>query len=83
MIITQPGETAEGDSGVYDLAAGKMVLIGNVVLTQRQERGQGRPRWTWTCNTGVSMVTASRPAEGGSRAQRVRALFVPEPEAGA
>ena len=34
VIITQPGETAEGDSGVYDLAAGKMVLIGNVVLTQ-------------------------------------------------
>ena len=80
VIITQPGETAEGDSGVYDLAAGKMVLIGNVVLTQGKSVVKG-DRLDVDRNTGVSVVTANTPATGGAtRAQRVRALFVPEPE---
>ncbi len=80
VIIIQPGETAEGDSGVYDLAAGKMVLIGNVVLTQGKSVVKG-DRLDVDRNTGVSVVTASTAtADGGGRPQRVRALFVPEPE---
>ena len=79
VIITQPGETAEGDSGIYDLAAAKMVLIGNVVLTQGKSVVKG-DRLDVDRNTGVSVVPANTPATGGAtRAQRVRALFVPEP----
>jgi lipopolysaccharide export system protein LptA len=80
VIITQPGETAEGDSGVYDLVAGKMVLIGNVVLTQGKSVVKG-DRLDVDRNTGVSVVTADKAvASGAKREQRVRALFVPEPE---
>jgi lipopolysaccharide export system protein LptA len=80
VIITQPGETAEGDSGVYDLVAGKMVLIGNVVLTQGKSVIKG-DRLDVDRNTGVSVVTADKAvASGAKREQRVRALFVPEPE---
>lgn len=79
VIITQPGETAEGNSGVYDLAAGKMVLIGDVVLTQGKSVVKG-DRLDVDRNTGVSVVTAEKPADVGVRGkQRVRALFVPEP----
>ena len=57
-----------------------MVLIGNVVLTQGENVVKG-DRLDVDRNTGVSVVTASTPAAGGAtRAQRVRALFVPEPE---
>jgi lipopolysaccharide export system protein LptA len=79
VIVTKPGETAEGDSGVYDLAAGTMVLIGNVVLTQGKSVVKG-DRLDVDNNTGVSVVTASQPQAGSPRTQRVRALFVPEPE---
>lgn len=80
VIITQPGETAEGDSGVYDLVGGKMVLIGNVVLTQGKSVVKG-DRLDVDRNTGVSVVTATTPgAAGAASKQRVRALFVPEPK---
>ncbi len=79
VLITQPGETAEGNSGVYDLVAGKMVLIGDVVLTQGKSVVKG-DRLDVDRNTGVSVVTANKPGDGGAnRHQRVRALFVPEP----
>ena len=53
VIITQPGETAEGNTGVYDLAAGKMVLIGDVVLTRGKNVVKG-DRLDVDRNTGVS-----------------------------
>ena len=79
VIVTKPGETAEGDSGVYDLVAGTMVLLGNVVLTQGKSVVKG-DRLDVDNNTGVSVVTANQPQAGAPRTQRVRALFVPEPE---
>ena len=80
VIIIQPGETAEGDSGVYDLVTGKMVLIGNVVLTQGKSVVKG-DRLDSDRNTGVSVVSVNKPAEGSAKPARVRALFVPEPAA--
>jgi lipopolysaccharide export system protein LptA len=81
VIITQPGETAEGRSGIYDVVGGKMVLVGDVVLTRGQSVVKG-DRLDVDRNTGVSVVTASRVPDGGvggGAGQRVRALFVPEP----
>jgi lipopolysaccharide export system protein LptA len=79
VIITRPGETAEGDTGVYDLVSGKMVLIGNVVLTQGKSVVKG-DRLDVDNNTGVSVVSVNQPEPGAKGRQRVRALFVPEPE---
>lgn len=74
VVLKQPGETAEGDAGVYDPIAGTMVLEGNVVLTRGENVVRGT-RLDSNLNSGVSVVTA---APGADRKQRVRALFVPE-----
>lgn len=71
VLLTQPGETAEGDAGVYDPIAGTLVLRGNVVLTRGQNVIRGA-RLDSNLESGVSVVTAA----GGDR--RVRALFVPD-----
>lgn len=79
VVITQPGETATGNSGIYDVVGGKMVLLGDVVLTRNQNVVRG-DRLDVDRNTGVSVVTANKPQTGSAgRDQRVRALFVPEP----
>ena len=78
VIITQPGETAEGNSGVYDVVGGKMVLLGDVVLTRGKSVVRG-DRLDVDRNTGVSVVTSSKPDSSAPRGERVRALFVPEP----
>lgn len=74
VVLRQPGETAEGDAGVYDPIAETMVLEGNVVLTRGENVVRGT-RLDSNLASGVSVVTA---APGASRGQRVRALFVPE-----
>ncbi|MFL5333878.1 MAG: LptA/OstA family protein [Geminicoccaceae bacterium] len=80
VVITQPGETATGNSGTYDVVGGKMVLLGDVVLTRNKNVVRG-DRLDVDRNTGVSVVTTNKAqtASGGGRDQRVRALFVPEP----
>ena len=79
VLIIQPGETAEGKTGSYDLAAGKMVLIGDVVLTRGKNVVKG-DRLDVDRNTGVSVVTVDKGSGKPSQTQRVRALFVPEPK---
>ena len=79
VLIIQPGETAEGKTGSYDLAAGKMVLLGDVVLTRGKNVVKG-DRLDVDRNTGVSVVTVDKGAGTPGRSQRVRALFVPEPK---
>ena len=77
VVITQPGETASGRSGVYDVLSRKMMLEGDVVLTRGQNVVRG-DRLDVDLATDVSTVS-SAPAPGGERDQgRVRALFVPE-----
>lgn len=72
VLLTQPGETAEGDAGVYDPIAGTLILRGNVVLTRGQNVIRGA-RLDSNLDSGVSVVTAA-----GGRDRRVRALFVPD-----
>lgn len=74
VLLTRPGETAEGNAGAYDPSAGTLVLEGDVVLTRGRNVVRG-DRLDSNLNTGVSVVTAARTGEGS---QRVRALFVPE-----
>ena len=70
MVLTQPGETAQGDRGVYDPVSGKLVLEGEVILTRGQNVVRGT-RLDSDLNTHVSVVSAPS-------GKRVRALFVQE-----
>src|SRR5690606_17768135 len=79
VIVTQPGETAEGDKGNYDLTAGKMVLTGNVRLTRGKNVVRG-DRLDVDRNPGVSVVSVSQATGAAGKQVRVRALFVPEPQ---
>jgi lipopolysaccharide export system ATP-binding protein len=58
VLLTRPGETAEGDAGVYDPIKRTLVLEGNVVLTRAQNVIRGT-RLDSNLETGVSVVTAA------------------------
>jgi lipopolysaccharide export system protein LptA len=72
--LSNPTDTAEGDRGVYDVAAQTVRLDGNVVLTSGDNVVRGS-RLDMDLRTNVSTVRSV--AEGGQQ-QRVRALFVPK-----
>jgi lipopolysaccharide export system protein LptA len=74
--IFNPTDTAEGDSGVYDVPAQTMQLTGNVVLTRAGNVIKGETL-DMDLRTNVSTVRGSATA-AGKREQRVRALFSPE-----
>ncbi len=69
VILTSPEETAEAEEGVYDVAAGRIVLTGEVVLTRRDNVVRGR-----RLVVDLRRRTATVEGDGG----RVRALFRPE-----
>lgn len=70
VLITTPSEIAQGNKGVYDVAAQKARLDGNVRITRGQNQLNGS-RAEVNMATGVSRLLA-----GGG--QRVRALIVPK-----
>ena len=57
VVLTQPGEIAQGDSGVYDPIADTLVLENNVVLTRGENVVRGS-RLDSNLATGVSVVSA-------------------------
>jgi lipopolysaccharide export system protein LptA len=77
VVITQPGETASGRSGVYDVATRKMMLEGDVVLTRGQNVVRG-DRLDVDLETSVSTVSSAQAPGGQRDRERVRALFAPE-----
>jgi lipopolysaccharide export system protein LptA len=83
VFITSPQETAEGESGVYDVVGDLLTLDGSVVLTRGENVIRGQ-QLEIDLASGRSRVTAATPSsEGGGPRDRVRALFTPEdaPEA--
>ena len=72
VVISSPGETAQGESGVYDVEQGRIDLAGGVVLHQGNNVVEGESL-TMNLETGVSRVSGA----GGTR---VHGLFVPEEE---
>lgn len=79
VVITKPGETAQGDAGTYDLATRKLMLQGNVVLTRGDNVVRG-DRLDSDLATGVSTVSVTQTSNAaGKSEQRVRALFTPTP----
>ncbi|GBD42054.1 Lipopolysaccharide export system protein LptA [bacterium HR39] len=67
--VSSPTETASGDTAVYDLEAGTVVMEGNVVLTRGDNVVQGE-RLVVDLRARTAQVEATR--------ERVRALFRPE-----
>lgn len=73
--ISNPKETAKGDSGVYDLPSQKMTLTGNVVLTSGDNVVKGSSL-DMDLATNISTVYSDEKS-ADRREQRVRALFIP------
>ena len=72
VVVTSPGETAQGQSGVYNVEEGRIDLAGGVVLNQGNNIVEGETL-TMNLETGVSRVS-------GAGSTRVHGLFVPEEE---
>ena len=77
VVVTSPRETAEGETGVYDVADALVTLEGSVILTREDNVIRG-DRLELDLETGVSRVIAA-PGTGESADpnRRVRAVFVP------
>lgn len=69
VTVTQKDQTATGDNAVFDQDAKRIVLTGNVVLSQCQNVTRGQ-RLVYDMNTGRANMD---PVAGG----RVSAMFVP------
>jgi lipopolysaccharide export system protein LptA len=69
VTVVQKDQVATGDSAVFDQAAKRIVLTGNVVLSQCQNVTRGS-RLVYDMNTGRANMD---PVAGG----RVSAMFVP------
>ena len=72
VVITSPGETAQGQRGVYNVEQGRIDLAGGVILHQGNNIVEGEAL-TMNLETGVSRVS-------GAGSARVHGLFVPEEE---
>lgn len=72
VLVTQKDQTATGESGIFDMQANTVTLIGNVVISQGQNVVKG-DRLTVDLTSGVSRVEC-----GKSQGQcRVQALLQP------
>ena len=72
VFFSSPGQTAQGDTGVYDVDKSIIVLNGNVVLTREENVIRGN-RMVLNLATGRSKVEGAAGQKGG----RVKGLFVP------
>lgn len=78
VFLSSPRETAQGEAGVYDVAANELTMEGGVVLTRDDNVIRGE-RLEVDLVSGRSRMFAAVPStEGGTAPQRVRALFTPE-----
>jgi lipopolysaccharide export system protein LptA len=73
VTVTQKDQTATGDTGLFDMRANTVTLVGNVVFTQGKNVMRG-DRLVVNLTTGVSRVDA-----GKSQGQ-VRVLIQREPQ---
>jgi lipopolysaccharide export system protein LptA len=80
VFITSPEETAQGESGVYDVDGALLSLEGSVVLTRDENVVRGE-RLDIDLASGRSQMFAAVPSTaGGTANQRVKAVFVPPTE---
>ncbi len=74
VFLSSPRETAQGDTGTYDVLNKQINLQGNVVLTQGQSVLKGQKMV-------LDLVSGRSKIEGtgtGNSSGRVRGIFVPQ-----
>lgn len=69
VFLCNESQTAQGETGAYDIATGKIIMQGNVVLTQSGNAIAG-PKLEIDLNTGVGRVI-------GTPGNPIRSFFVP------
>jgi len=72
VFFSSPGQTARGDTGVYDVDKSLITMEGKVVLTREDNVIRGN-HLVLNLATGRSKVSGAAGSNGG----RVRGLFVP------
>jgi lipopolysaccharide export system protein LptA len=72
VIVVQKDQTATGETGVFDMRANTVTLLGNVVISQGQNVVKG-DTLTVDMTTGVSLVTCGKTQDKC----RVQALIQP------
>ena len=76
VFVTAREDTAQGESAVYDPAAGTVIMTGNVILTRGENVLKGQ-ELTVNLRTGRSVMTGGSGSDG-----RVKGLIVPEQKTG-
>jgi lipopolysaccharide export system protein LptA len=71
VVVTQKGETAKGELGVFDMKTNTVTLTGDVVMTQGRNVLRGE-RLVVNLVSGVSRVESGKHGRG-----RVQGLFLP------
>ena len=71
VVVTQKGETASGDLGIFDMKSNTVTLTGHVVMTQGKNVLRGE-RLMVNLTSGVSRVESGKNGQG-----RVQGLFLP------
>jgi lipopolysaccharide export system protein LptA len=72
VIVVQKDQTATGESGIFDMQANTVTLVGNVVISQGQNVVKG-DTLTVDMTTGVSRIACGKTQEKC----RVTGLFLP------
>ena len=72
MIVVQKDQTATGDTGIFDMRANTVTMVGNVVISQGQNVVKG-DTLTVDMTTGVSRIACGKAQEKC----RVQALIQP------
>lgn len=77
VFVSSPTETAQGETGVYDVERKTIVLTGSVLLTRGKNVLRGS-RLVMNLATGVSRVESARTSTGTTSGGRVKAVIFPE-----
>jgi lipopolysaccharide export system protein LptA len=67
VVVTQKDQNAQGDSGIFDMRANTVTLVGNVIVTRGQDVLRGR-RLVVDLATGTSKIDGAEALfQGGGR----------------
>jgi lipopolysaccharide export system protein LptA len=74
VSVVSKDQVATGNEGVFDRAANKIILTGNVALSQGENITKGQ-KLVYDTETGIAVVESG--AQAGTPGGRVRGVFVP------
>ena len=66
VVVTQKDQNAQGDSGIFDMRANTVTLVGNVIVTRGQDVLRGR-RLVVDLATGTSKIDGAEALFQGGR----------------